>query len=190
MIDTDIAKEIICERLVGYTINAIATKHGCSQSAVKSICRKNQAWRGMAKKELVNAAKKRIIEDAQLTETVVLAASASILADFDLSHQIKQSASLLLESIYNNDSGIPIAQRARSLAAVATSASIAQAIAIKALEFQKSYTNQSDSDLPSLHINSFSDSEIEEIRITASMTDLELAAYESQKGMVDSGAIE
>lgn len=74
--------------------------------------------------------------------------------------------------------------------AITTSLSVAQGITHRALNLQQSSSETSDDDLPSLHINTFSNEELDEIRKTSEMSDIQLAVYEQEKGLTDDGAIE
>ena len=161
MIDSQAVIQILALREAGYCINEIAERHNVSQSCVKQICKKYGAHKGSARTLYVEKAKQQIIEDAKLTERIVLETSAAILLELDLSKQIKTAASLLLEQLSDNQHGITVATRARSLAAVSTAVSVAQSITHKALELQKSANETSADDLPSLTISSYNDEEIE-----------------------------
>ena len=189
-LSTETLKAIVCEREAGYLIAEIAANHGVSVSAVKSVCRKNGAVKFASRNLLVENARQQLVSDSKLAQRLALETAQAIHSELALAKQIKQAASLLIEQIFDNDSGMSVAVRSRSLAAVATSVITAQALTHKALSLQKETSGANDDDLPKLVIESMTDSEIETAQAQANMTDLELALLEQQGGLNDDGAIE
>lgn len=177
MIDAATVERILCWRQAGLTLASISSREGVSVSAIKQIIKRTGGVsRGGCRKAVLEKAKQIVIRDSNLAETIALGVSASIASDLSLANQIRDNASLMLEVIFN-DSSTSTATKARSLAALATAASVAQAISFRALEIDKQRNAISD-DLPELTITGYSSEETEDIRRRASMSDIDLAALE------------
>ena len=167
-------------RSSGLTIGAVADELKISQSALKQIYKKFDVKKYDAKDLLIQAARKRLLEDASLSENMAVAISSSVLSDINLAKQIRDNASILFEKIFN-DSYETTQQKARALAALATAALAAQSLSQRAISFNKEANNDSSEDLPELKISSYTDEEIEAIRTRASMSDLDLARLDAEQ---------
>lgn len=177
MIDSETVKNAIAYRAVGLTLGAISEKLKVSQSALKAIFKRFDVSRGSHRAELTRLAKELLIKDTTLASNIAAQIAAAITNDLNLAKQIQDNASLMLEQIYH-DTSTPITTKARSLAALATSVSVAQTIMFKALDIERQRSTVTDDDLPELSISGYSADEMLEIRRRASMTDLQLTALE------------
>lgn len=177
MIDAETVKLAIAHRASGLTLGAISEKLKVSQSALKEIFKRHDVHRGSHRSELVKTAKELLIKDTTLASNIAAQIAASITNDLNLASQIRDNASLMFAEIFA-DSRTPVAAKARSLAALATAATLAQSLSFKALDIEKTRNAINDDDLPNLTISHYTDSEVEDIRMRASMTDIDLAALE------------
>lgn len=177
MIAQETIKSAIAYRAAGLTLGVISEKLKVSQSCLKGLFKKFDVSRGSHRSALVKTAKELLIKDTTLASTIASAIAAAITNDLNLAAQIRENASLMLENLYN-DSSTPTAQKSRSLAALATAASVAQSITFKALDIDRTRNAITDDDLPELSITGYSEDEMREIRLRADMTDLELSALD------------
>lgn len=177
MIDAETVKCAIAYRAAGLTLGAISDKLKVSQSALKQILKRHDISRGSHRSELTKLAKQLLIKDTTLASNIAAQIAAAITNDINLARQIQENASLMLEQIYT-DNCTPTATKARSLAALATSLSVAQSIAYKALDVERTRNAINDDDLPELTISEYTTGEMDEIRRRASMSDVELAKLE------------
>lgn len=180
MIDHETIKLAIAYRSTGLTLGVISDKLKVSQSALKQIFKRFNTSRGSHRTELAKKARELLINDTTLASNIAAQVAASISSDVNIANQIRDNTSLMLEQIYN-DSSTPTAQKSRSLAALATAASVAQAISFRALEIDKQRSTVNDDDLPSLSITGYSNEEVEDIRRRASLSELELSALEENE---------
>lgn len=171
--------QAIAMREAGYALPSIVQKVGVSASTLKLAFNKYHVKKNQTKQQLIDRARQELIDDTTLVDEIKHQIASSVHADIVNSKEVRNAACLLLEQVINGKDDL--VKKTRALAAIATSLVACQTISYKALNLEAVRDSVELEDLPALQISGYSDNEMEEIRAKASMTELELAAHESNK---------
>lgn len=178
----DDIKSAIAWRESGLTISVIADKLKLPISTTKALLKRYNVSKGASRGALVQVARDKLINDTSLSNMIASQISASITNQLSMARQIEDECSTLFEQL-SNDTRTPISVRARTLSSIASAAQMAQSLAFKALDIENKRNEIKQTDLPTLVIEGYTESEMLEIRKKSSMTDIELAQLD--EGVID-----
>lgn len=132
MLNPNQIREIIVLRQAGYSLSAICERVDAGATAVKKVLRDSKVTKGAATAALIEEARKRLLSDQALTDSLKQTIAEMIADDLSTVRRLRENILLTLEKLEECSDVTPTG-RARTLAALATTATVTQSIYRKAL---------------------------------------------------------
>lgn len=158
----DLEAQVVVLREAGYTAPAIAAQLGLSLSTTKRICKRRGVVVGASTGELIDQARKQMLDAAFELDAVQQQAAALVVEDLALSSLIRQKMIEQLEQIAPGTSEPFRAMRA--ITAAATTLDLTQKISRRALPLDRLAEATHVEELSELRIRIMTEDDVREIR--------------------------
>jgi lambda repressor-like predicted transcriptional regulator len=158
---SDQIKQAIVLRDGGYSLASIVERTGISASTLARHFKRHSITKGSLNAEAITEARQQLLTDGGLIDQLKHEIAAAVVYDISHVKQLREAAALLLEELMA-DRSLPAHYKARAVTALATTLSVTQAAARKALRADELQPEASE--LPSLTILEITPDEIQRIR--------------------------